>query len=94
MNPETDAAKIRAFFVHPDFTRRGIGRMILERCEQEARKRGFKRAEIGATLAGVEFYRRSGYEVLLEQGTEGVEERKLGNGEVLKLLRMGRKLVE
>lgn len=56
MNPQTDAAKIRAFFVHPDFTRRGIGRMVLERCEQEARKRGFRRAEIGATLAGVEFY--------------------------------------
>lgn len=94
MNPEADAAKVRALFVHPDFTRRGIGRMILERCEQEARKRGFKRAEIGATLAGVEFYRRGGYEVLHEQEVDGVEERKLGNGEVLKLLRMGRKLVE
>jgi GNAT superfamily N-acetyltransferase len=94
MNPETDAAKIRALFVHPDFTRRGIGRMMLERCEQEARKRGFKRAEIGATLAGVDFYRSMGYEVLLEQGVKGFEERELGNGEVLKLVRMGRKLDE
>jgi len=94
MNPETDAAKVRALFVHPDFTRRGIGRMILERCEQEARKRGFKRAEIGATLAGVDFYRSMGYEVLLEQGVKGFEERELGNGEVLKLVRMGRKLDE
>jgi N-acetylglutamate synthase-like GNAT family acetyltransferase len=94
MNPETDAAKIRALFVHPDFTRRGIGRMMLERCEQEARKRGFKRAEIGATLAGVDFYRSMGYEVLLEQGVKGFEERELGNGEVLKLVRMGRKLEE
>jgi GNAT superfamily N-acetyltransferase len=94
LNPETDAAKIRALFVHPEFTRIGIGKLMLERCEEEARKEGFKRAEMGATFAGVPFYRTRGHEVLVEQGVEGVEERKLGNGEVLRLVRMGRRLVE
>jgi GNAT superfamily N-acetyltransferase len=93
LNPETDAAKIRALFVHPDFTRLGIGGMMLERCEEEARRKGFKSSEMGATFAGVPFYRLKGYKVLVEQGTEGVEERKLGNGEILKLVRMGRSLV-
>jgi GNAT superfamily N-acetyltransferase len=94
LDPETDAAKIRALFVHPEFTRMGIGKMMLERCEEEARKRGFKKCEMGATFAGVPFYKTRGYEVLVEQGVEGVEERKLGNGEVLRLVRMGRRLVE
>jgi GNAT superfamily N-acetyltransferase len=94
MNPETDAAKIRALFVHPDYTRIGIGGLVVDICEEEARKRGFKRAEMGATFAGVDFYRGRGYEVLMDQGAEGVEERKLGNGEVLRLVRMGKVLVE
>ena len=92
MNPETDAAKMRAFFVHPDFIRLGIGGMMLEKCEEEARKNGFKRSEMGATFAGVPFYTKKGYEVLLEQGENGLEEKKLGNGEVLRLVRMGRSL--
>jgi len=94
MNPETDAAKIRAFFVHPDFTRMGIGGLILDRCEEEAMKKGFKRAEMGSTLAGVDFYRKRGYEVLMDQETEGMEERQLANGEALRLMRMGRVLVK
>ena len=94
MNPETDAAKIRAFFVHPEFIRMGVGGLVLDRCEEEAIKKGFKRAELGATLAGVVFYRRRGYEVLIDQGVNGMEERHLGNGEVLRLMRMGRVLVE
>ncbi|KAN0101714.1 Acyl-CoA N-acyltransferase [Hyaloscypha variabilis] len=94
MNPETDAAKIRALFVHPDYTRMGIGGLVVDRCEEEARKRGFKRAEMGATFAGVDFYRGRGYKALMDQGAEGVEERKLGNGEVLRLVRMGKALVE
>lgn len=94
LNPETDAAKIRALFVHPDFTRMGIGGMLLEKCQEAAREKGFGKVEMGATFAGVEFYRGRGYEVLVGQGVDGVEERKLGNGEVLRLVRMGRGLVE
>jgi hypothetical protein len=67
---------------------------VVDRCEEEARKRGFKRAEMGATFAGVDFYRGRGYKALMDQGAEGVEERKLGNGEVLRLVRMGKALVE
>lgn len=94
LNPEADAAKIRALFVHPECTRMGIGGAMLERCEEEAQRRGFRRAEMGATFAGVDFYRGRGYEILREQGVDGMEERKLGNGEVLRLMRMGRVLGE
>jgi GNAT superfamily N-acetyltransferase len=60
--PGKDAARIRAFFVHPDFARRGIGRMLLERCEAEARREGFRTAELVATLPGVRLYAACGYE--------------------------------
>jgi GNAT superfamily N-acetyltransferase len=71
----------------------GIGEMLLERCEQAAREKGFGKAEMGATFAGVGFYRGRVYEVLVGQEVDGVEERGLGNGEVLRLVRMGRSLV-
>ena len=61
LDPRTDAAKIRAFFVHPDWARRGIGSMILKACEHGARNGGFVRLEMGATLTGVPFYRARGY---------------------------------
>lgn len=61
LDPACDAAKIRAFFVDPDFARRGIGRLLLEHCEREARRRGFTRFELMATLPGVPLYRRYGY---------------------------------
>ena len=56
------ACRIRAFFVHPQFARRGIGRMLLERCEAEAKREGFSRAELVATLPGSQLYRACGYE--------------------------------
>jgi predicted N-acetyltransferase YhbS len=61
LNPATDAAKIRAFYVHPDWARRGIGSKILELCESAARTAGFTRFEMGATLTGVPLYARHGY---------------------------------
>jgi GNAT superfamily N-acetyltransferase len=61
LDPRTDAAKIRAFFVHPAHARRGIGSALLERCESEARSRGFCRLELMATLPGVRLYRARGY---------------------------------
>lgn len=61
LDPASDAAKIRAFFVHPDWARQGIGTMILEACERAAREAGFRRCEMGATLTGVPFYRARGY---------------------------------
>lgn len=61
LDPHHDAAKIRAFFVHPDWARHGIGTMILDACEAAARAAGFTQCEMGATLTGVSFYRAKGY---------------------------------
>ena len=61
LDPHTEAAKIRAFFVDPMHARRGIGRLILERCEAEARARGFSRFELMATLPGARLYAAAGY---------------------------------
>jgi GNAT superfamily N-acetyltransferase len=61
LDPRCDAARIRAFFVRPDWARRGVGAMILEACESAAIAAGFKRLEMGATLTGVPFYRAKGY---------------------------------
>jgi GNAT superfamily N-acetyltransferase len=62
LDPRVDAAKIRAFFVDPDHARRGIGRMLLERCESDARARGFRRLELMGTLPGVRLYEALGYQ--------------------------------
>jgi GNAT superfamily N-acetyltransferase len=61
LDPKTQAAKIRAFFVDPAHARRGIGSLLLERCEQEARARGFSEVELMATLPGVRLYSARGY---------------------------------
>ena len=61
LDPRTDAAKIRGFFVHPAFARRGIGTRILECCEQAARAAGFTHFELVSTLTGVPLYRSRGY---------------------------------
>lgn len=61
LNPKSDSAKIRAFFIHPDFARKGIGKTILEKCETDARTHGFKSAEMMATLPGVKLYAVCGY---------------------------------
>ena len=61
LDPESDAAKIRAFFIHPDFARQGVGTLILEACEREARAQGFQAAEMMATLPGVKLYAARGY---------------------------------
>jgi GNAT superfamily N-acetyltransferase len=61
LNPATDAARIRAFFVHPDFARQGIGRQLIIACEDAARANGFTVMELGATLPGVPLYEAMGY---------------------------------
>jgi N-acetylglutamate synthase-like GNAT family acetyltransferase len=63
LNPLKDAARVRAFFVHPNWERRGIGRVLLEASEVAIRKAGFKRIELAATLAGEALYGRHGYAV-------------------------------
>ena len=61
LDPESEPAKIRAFFIHPDHARKGIGRTILSRCEDEARAQGFRALELMATLPGIEFYKSCGF---------------------------------
>jgi GNAT superfamily N-acetyltransferase len=61
LDPTTQPAKIRAFFVDPAHARRGIGSLLLDRCEQEARAHGFSEAEMMATLPGVKLYAARGY---------------------------------
>ncbi|HWG40707.1 MAG TPA: GNAT family N-acetyltransferase [Candidatus Acidoferrales bacterium] len=61
LDPETDAAKIRAFFIHPDWARQGIGTLLLDACESAARSAGFTRFEMGATLTGAKLFQKRGY---------------------------------
>jgi N-acetylglutamate synthase-like GNAT family acetyltransferase len=84
LNPSKDAAKIRAFFVHPAWARKGIGAAILKACEAAAKAAGFTRLEMGATLSGIPFYKSKGYEAV-----ENLEV-PLGNGETLPILKMAK----
>ena len=84
LDPAVDAAKIRAFFVHPDWARRGVGSRILEACEDEARKAGFKRFELGATLTGELLYTARGY-IAVDR-----IEVALANGASLPVIRMSK----
>lgn len=69
LDPRTDPARIRAFFVAPEHARRGIGRLLLSTCERAAREAGFSRFELMATLPGVPLYQAHGYETI-EQVTD------------------------
>jgi N-acetylglutamate synthase-like GNAT family acetyltransferase len=60
-DPAIDAAVIRAFFIHPDWARRGIARRLLAHCEEAAKDAGFKRFELVATLTGLPFYAALGF---------------------------------
>ena len=61
LDPHRDAAKIRAFFIHPDWARRGVGTLLLDACENAAKSAGFCRFEMGATLTGAKLFRARGY---------------------------------
>jgi GNAT superfamily N-acetyltransferase len=86
LDPESEPAKIRAFFIHPDHARKGIGRAILARCEDEARAHGFRQLELMATLPGVEFYKSCGFS---ERGTFDLD---LVEGVKLELVPMRKEL--
>ena len=86
LDPQSEPARIRAFFVHPDFVRRGIGTMLLRASEQAANDAGFRACEMGATLAGVSLYLKHGYEI------NGELLAPLPNGERLRIIRMSKSL--
>jgi GNAT superfamily N-acetyltransferase len=64
IDPRTEPARIRAFFVHPDWARQGIGRSIMDACEAAAVAAGFTQVSIAATLAGVPLYASFGYAIV------------------------------
>ncbi len=82
LDPSTDAAKVRAIFVHPAFARRGLGSLILAHVEAAAQAAGFRHFEMGSTLTGVPLYRLKGY-VEIERITV-----PLWNGEAVPVVRM------
>ncbi|MCZ6617906.1 MAG: GNAT family N-acetyltransferase [Gammaproteobacteria bacterium] len=61
LDPAKDSARIRAFFVRPEFARQGIGTLLLEHCENEAKKAGFNSYTLGSTLPGLRLYTVRGY---------------------------------
>lgn len=82
LDPLHDNARIRAFFIHPAWSRRGIGSMILEACETAAMNAGFRGFELGATLTGERLYTVRGY-----RPVERLEV-PLPNGAILPVIRM------
>jgi N-acetylglutamate synthase-like GNAT family acetyltransferase len=64
LDPQQDAARIRAFFVHPEWARRGIGKAILKVCEEAIVAAQFSKADLVATLAGEPLYAAFGYNVV------------------------------
>lgn len=61
LDPASDAAPVRAMYTRPDWTRRGIGRLVIELCEAAARTAGFSRTQLMATLSGEPLYLACGY---------------------------------
>jgi GNAT superfamily N-acetyltransferase len=85
LDPAKDAARIRAMYTHPDHVRRGIGRMILDHCEQAARMEGFAAAELMGMAGGVPLYAACGYEPIERADTHV-------DGVVVPLTRMRKRL--
>ncbi|AWM39197.1 Acetyltransferase (GNAT) family protein [Gemmata obscuriglobus] len=86
LDPAVDPARIRAFFVHPSWARRGLARCLFEQCRAAAVAAGFRTLELMATLPGVPLYRALGFTAAEPTVTE------LPDGEVLPMVRMSRPL--
>jgi len=82
LDPVTDAAKVRAIFVHPDFARQGLGSLLLAHVESAAHAAGFLRFEMGSTLTGVPLYTLKGYVAVEEIAVP------LKNGAALPIVKM------
>lgn len=86
LDPASEPAKIRAMYTEPAFARRGVGRLVMDLCEQAAREAGFIRVELMATLSGAALYRTRGYRVTEELDSPPVD------GVTVPLLRMEKAL--
>ncbi|MFI5936918.1 GNAT family N-acetyltransferase [Actinoplanes sp. NPDC051494] len=85
LDPATEPARVRAMYTHPAFARRGVGRLVLARCEQAAAAEGFTELELMGTLAGAKLYEAAGFEQV-EQLTDAA------GGAAVPLVRMRKKL--
>ena len=70
-DPSTEAARIRAMYTHPDWTRRGLGSMLLDLGEGAAREAGFRTIELGSTVPGLPLYEARGYEAYFTEHHTG-----------------------
>ena len=86
LDPATEPARVRAMFTRADWTRRGLGRRILEACEEAASREGFTRLSLMATLPGYLLYKRHGFEEL------GREDVNLPDGVIVECVRMAKPL--
>jgi len=86
LDPAKDAARVRAMYTSPGFARRGVGRLILDLCENAARAEGFTRVELAGTLSGQPLYDACGYKAI-----EQFEDDR--GGVAVPLVRMGKSLV-
>lgn len=86
LDPAHDAARIRAMYTHPAFTRLGVGKRVIDLCESAARAEGFRRAELVATLAGEPLYRACGYAQIERFDSAAID------GVTVPLVRMGKAL--
>ena len=64
LDPTTEAARVRAMYTHPDFARRGVGRLVLSLCEAAAAREGFRSLELVATVAGEPLYLACGFSMI------------------------------
>lgn len=88
LDPLKDAAKIRAFFIHPKFARQGLGSMLLKHCEREVHLDGFTQLEMMATLPGVKLYTTLAYKTVSDEVV------RLPNNVPLRFVRMIKNLKE
>src|SRR5215203_1636776 len=87
LRPSIDAARIRAFFVKPEFARRGLGSRLLAHCEKEARDAGFRKVSLGATEPGRRLYRAFSY---IEEEPIAVD---LGGGLTMRIVPISKTLL-
>lgn len=86
LNPQTDMAKIRAFFIHPAYARQGLATLLLQHCERQAKQNGFKGMELMSTLPGIKFYEKLGF------SGQTIVDYTLPNGVVIQLKPMQKEL--
>ena len=87
LDPKTESARVRAMYTHPEYTRRGIGTLVLNESEKAARKEKFSKVELAATLSGEPLYRARGY-LPIEYFSSTAS-----NGAEIPLIRMEKSLV-